>query len=139
MRNLIAVVIAALLMGCVGVVVPSSETRGIDITRQYRLHEMSPERAWDKEPHVADGKQTVDSVRKWCGIVLVAVIVPIPLMLPVCESYIEAAYEGGTPKSATLHRIRYDLYACGPFMWVAALDRSYRGGILCGAVKSSDD
>jgi len=59
------------------------------------------------------------TTRAWCGVTLWAVIVPIPLQLPVC----------------TLHEGQYltsPFYACGPLMFLGGLSPIYEGYGLCG-------
>jgi hypothetical protein len=57
--------------------------------------------------------------REWCGVTVWAVIVPIPLKLPVCE----------------LHEGQYltsPFYACGPLMFWGGLSPAYVGYGPCG-------
>lgn len=88
------------LAGCVGatVEIPDTET-GVPLTPQEE----------------ADDQTT----RVWCGVTLWAVIVPIPLKLPVCK----------------LHKnqiLTSPFYACGPLMFLAPISHNYEGNMLCG-------
>lgn len=59
------------------------------------------------------------TTRAWCGVTLWAVIVPVPLKLPVCK-----LHEGQSLASP--------FYACGPFMAMAPIFHGYEGNALCG-------
>ncbi len=101
-QKFIVIAVCICLAGCVGVVVsmPDPET-GIPLTYQAE-----------------DGDQTT---REWCGITLWAVIVPIPLKLPVCKLH----------KQQTLTS---PFYACGPLMFLGPISHGYEGNGLCGKV-----
>jgi len=62
--------------------------------------------------------------REWCGVTVWALIVPIPLKLPVCE----------------LHEGQYltsPFYACGPLMFLGGLSPAYEGFGPCGMFPKS--
>lgn len=100
-QNFIVISVCICLAGCVGVVVsmPDPET-GTPLTYQTE-----------------DADQHTRVV--WCGVTLWAVIVPIPLKLPVCK----------LRKHQTLTS---PLYACGPLMLLAPIAHDYKGSGLCG-------
>ncbi|MCE6978142.1 hypothetical protein EI534_12240 [Pseudomonas frederiksbergensis] len=89
------------LSGCVGGVVttPEPERERIPLTYQK-----------------TDGDLTT---RAWCGVTLWAVIVPVPLKLPVCK-----LHEGQSLTSS--------FYACGPLMALGPISHGYKGNALCG-------
>ena len=89
-------VIALTLSGCVGVSVSTRKPGD-----QY-------EQADSGETH-----------REWCGVTLWAVIVPIPLKLPVCKMRSGETFV--TP-----------MYACGPLMILGPIVHGYQGNALCG-------
>jgi hypothetical protein len=68
------------------------------------------------DPYTRSGDKTT---REWCGITLWALILPIPLMLPVCKMYKDQKFNS-------------DFYACGPLMFLGPLVHSYKGNALCG-------
>jgi hypothetical protein len=89
------------LTGCVGVEVstPRPQTQRLASTGQP-----------------SDDDQTM---RAWCGVTLWAVILPIPLKLPVCK--IQKGEHLDSP-----------LYACGPLMVLGPIVHGYQGNALCG-------
>lgn len=88
------------LSGCVGVVVSMPEEQ----SSRTRLIEEETDS---------------DTTREWCGVTLWAVIVPIPLKLPVCK-----LHQGQSLTSP--------LYACGPLMILGPIVHGYEGNALCG-------
>lgn len=81
--------------------------------------------------------QQSTSERQWCGTTLWAVVLPIPLKLPVCESYSATAYGNNihgveTPLLYTSKKVSSDFYACGPFMFLGPLMHTYQGNAVCG-------
>ncbi|WP_256735540.1 hypothetical protein [Pseudomonas sp. dw_612] len=64
----------------------------------------------------SDSDQTT---RVWCGVTLWAVVVPIPLKLPVCK-----LQKGQSLTSP--------MYACGPLMVLGPIVHGYEGNALCG-------
>ena len=89
------------LTGCVGVVVsiPEPERERIPLTYQQTDSDLT--------------------TRAWCGLTLWAVIVPIPLKLPVCK-----LHQGQSLTSP--------FYACGPLMTLGPIFHGYAGNALCG-------
>jgi hypothetical protein len=71
----------------------------------------------EKETYQQFNKEV--TTRAWCGVTLWAVVVPIPLKLPVCELYKDQSLT--TP-----------FYACGPFMFMGHFVHGYEGYVLCG-------
>jgi len=76
-------------------------------------------------------------VREWCGITVWALVVPVPLKLPVCTSYSEQSFgkdEFGNEAVLlnTQQKVSSPLYACGPFMMLGPIVHGYQGNALCG-------
>jgi len=53
--------------------------------------------------------------RSWCGLTI-WVGIPIPLWLPVCQTYTELTIEDGVPVSARERYLQREGFMCGPFM-----------------------
>lgn len=101
-KNILAVTaISMYLTGCVGVVVsmPEKEKERIPLTYQKTDSDLT--------------------TREWCGITLWAVILPIPLKLPVCKLHAGQSWES-------------PFYACGPLMVLGPIVHGYQGNALCG-------
>lgn len=76
-------------------------------------------------------------VREWCGVTVWALVVPVPLKLPVCTSYSEQSFgkdEFGNEAVLlnTQQKVPSPLYACGPFMMLGSIVHGYQGNALCG-------
>lgn len=76
-------------------------------------------------------------VREWCGVTVWALVVPVPLKLPVCTSYFEQSFgkdEFGNEAVLlnTQQKVPSPLYACGPFMILGPIVHGYQGNALCG-------
>jgi hypothetical protein len=75
--------------------------------------------------------------REWCGITLWALVIPVPLKLPVCSSYQEQSFSNDEFGNETVllnsqQKVPSPLYACGPFMALGPVMHSYQGNALCG-------
>ncbi|MFJ2479810.1 hypothetical protein ACIOWE_05990 [Pseudomonas sp. NPDC087598] len=70
-------------------------------------------------PRSAPQNSSVETKREWCGVTLWAVVVPVPLKLPVCK------LQNG-------QHLSDPLYACGPLMFWGPLLHGYEGNALCG-------
>ena len=122
------------LGGCVGAWVDMPVKQESKTAAHQQLIEHS------RLPVITRTEQTAPQ-RQWCGTTLWAVIVPIPLKLPVCESYDKAAFYGKdidgveSPLLYSSQKIDSDFYACGPFMFLAPLMHSYQGNALCGSFR----
>ncbi|WP_256562514.1 MULTISPECIES: hypothetical protein [unclassified Pseudomonas] len=102
LKSIAIIVTPIYLSGCVGVVVSMPEK-------------------------IAAYETTYDAptTREWCGITLVAVVIPIPLKLPVCE------VQPG-------QRFTSPFYACGPFMVLGNIVHGYEGYGLCGKFRQTN-
>ncbi len=75
--------------------------------------------------------------REWCGITVWALVIPVPLKLPVCNSYDEQSFgsdEFGREVVLlnTQQTVPSPLYACGPLMVLGPIVHGYEGNALCG-------
>lgn len=132
----VAVAMMLCLTGCVGVTVamPDKQTLPSQAYEQLRLNAITP---------VISKTQKSDVTRQWCGVTLWALVIPIPLQLPVCETYSEAAYGADANGKQvilfnTKQRISASLHACGPAMFFGPIVSRYEGNALCGTLPWSD-
>ncbi|MBK2267826.1 hypothetical protein [Francisella philomiragia] len=131
LRVYLVVFLALLISSCIGVVVP---TKNIIDTRQvtekdhieqilYKDNILSNDNHsklidLDKIEHPKDGTIEIYSERQWCGITIMAIIVPIPLWLPLCKSTRTVTYKDNIPKKVVSTYPNSKLYACGPGIWI---------------------
>ncbi|KJK09417.1 MULTISPECIES: hypothetical protein [Pseudomonas] len=134
--TVVALTMMLCLTGCVGatVALPYKQTYPSQADQPLRLN---------ASPPVIRKTQKSDVTRQWCGITVWALIVPIPLQLPVCESYSEEAYGADANGEQvilfnTKQRIRPTLYACGPIMILGSIASRYEGNAFCGSLPWSD-
>ncbi|VEF13067.1 Uncharacterised protein [Pseudomonas fluorescens] len=118
------------LSGCVGAIValPQKNTQRTDEYKAVSARSMPPAVT-----------RTVQSTptREWCGITVWALIIPVPLKLPVCSSYSEEFF--GRDASGNEIVLLYakqtvpsPFYACGPLMVLGPIVHGYQGNALCG-------
>ncbi|UVL29183.1 hypothetical protein [Pseudomonas donghuensis] len=131
----IAVIVAMLLSltGCVGatVVLPHKDTYPTAAHRILRLKNITP---------VISTTQKSTEPHQWCGVTLWAVILPIPLQLPVCDVYSEEGYGADVNGQQVLlqrteQNISSPMYACGPFMFMGNVLHYYEGNAICGILR----
>lgn len=133
-RGALLALTAFALHGCVGAWVDMPEEQVSKTAAHRRLIEnaITP---------VITRTQKNSPERQWCGATLLVVILPIPLKLPVCESYSNAIAYGndinGTevPLLRSSRKISSDFHACGPFMFLGPLMHGYQGNALCGTFR----
>lgn len=125
-----AMALTASISGCVGVMVNMPEQTLAETSERRSLlgKGIDP---------VTTMTERTSQQREWCGITVMVVVLPVPLKLPVCESYTETSYgtdPQGTPIPLvkTSQRLQSQFYGCGPFMGMGAIMHSYRGNLLCG-------
>lgn len=124
--------LALSLTGCVGAWVDTTSKT----TSKSSAHDQLT--SYGEKPLITRSEKS-PSTREWCGTTLLVVIIPIPLKLPVCESYSEIAYGKNVygvekPLLYTSQSMTSTFYACGPFMFMAPLMHRYQGNALCGAI-----
>ncbi|WP_233322325.1 hypothetical protein [Pseudomonas sp. Au-Pse12] len=130
---LLAALAALGLCGCVGAWVDMPEEQVTKTAAHQTLigNAMTP---------VITRTQKSTPERQWCGTTVWAVILPIPLKLPVCESYSATSYGndiGGieAPLLYSSHKISSEFYACGPFMFLGPIMHGYQGNAVCGVFR----
>lgn len=122
------------LFGCVGAWVDMPEEQVSKTAAHQQLIESA------RTPVITRTEKSSPE-RQWCGATLLVVILPIPLKLPVCESYGNAIAYGndinGTevPLQRSSRKISSDFHACGPFMFLGPLMHGYQGNALCGTFR----
>ncbi|WP_260620476.1 hypothetical protein [Pseudomonas protegens] len=134
MKSALVATLAALgLSGCVGawVDMPYMQVSKTDAHQRLIGNSMKP---------VITHTQKSTPERQWCGTTLLVVILPIPLKLPVCESYSATAYGDDingveVPLLYTNRKISSDLYACGPLMFLGPIAHGYQGNAVCGVFR----
>ncbi|CAH0169266.1 hypothetical protein ACYSTU_21720 [Pseudomonas glycinis] len=118
------------LSGCVGAIVALPEKTTL------RTDEYKALSARSLTPAITRTAQSAPT-REWCGITVWALIIPVPLKLPVCTSYSEQSF--GSDESGNEIVLLYSkqtvpspFYACGPFMMLGPIVHGYQGNALCG-------
>ena len=118
------------LSGCVGAIVALPEKTTL------RTDEYKSLSARSIHPAVTRTVQSTPT-REWCGITVWALIIPVPLKLPVCSSYSEEFF--GRDASGNEIVLLYakqtvpsPFYACGPLMVLGPIVHGYQGNALCG-------
>ncbi|NKQ13632.1 hypothetical protein [Pseudomonas sp. SST3] len=115
--------------GCVGIHTDIQQSKTSKAASIYYAN--GAKHFWSKSEHPENGSVTLKSERKWCGATLWA-IVPIPLKLPVCKSYIKVSFENNEP--ATRHEGWVSLgsfYGCGPGVWLGSLISNGKEASFC--------
>ncbi|WP_258230390.1 hypothetical protein [Pseudomonas protegens] len=132
-RTLMTTLAALGLCGCVGAWVDMPEEQVTKTAAHQTLigNSMTP---------VITRTQKSTAERQWCGTTVWAVILPIPLKLPVCESYSATSYGndiGGieAPLLYSSHKISSEFYACGPFMFLGPIMHGYQGNAVWGVFR----
>ncbi|MGE1176261.1 hypothetical protein [Pseudomonas sp. BW7P1] len=118
------------LTGCVGAIVslPEKTTLKTDAYKSQYHGAITPRIS-----------RTVTSTptREWCGITLWALVIPVPLKLPVCTSFSEQSIgHDELGKEVVMldsqQKVPSPFYACGPFMVLGPIVHGYQGNALCG-------
>lgn len=118
------------LSGCVGAIVALPEKTTL------KTDEFKALNARSIHPAVTRIVQSTPT-SEWCGITVWALIIPVPLKLPVCSSYSEQsfgrdAYGDEIVLLNSKQTVPSPFYACGPFMMLGPVVHSYQGNALCG-------
>lgn len=129
-RTLVTTMAALGLYGCVGAWVDMPEEQVTKTAAHQALigNSMKP---------VITRTQKSTAERQWCGTTVWAVILPIPLKLPVCESYSATSYGNDisgieAPLLYSSRKVSSEFYACGPFMFLGPIMHGYQGNAVCG-------
>ncbi|MBK2267825.1 hypothetical protein [Francisella philomiragia] len=138
LRVYLLVFLALLISSCIGVIVPTEDDIHITtITRNdYQLYENNRVKTiyLDKIEHPKNGAVEVYSERQWCGITIMAIIVPIPLWLPLCKSKQTVIYEDNKPKEEVSTYPNSKLYACGPGIWIGTGENITKPQEFCSSM-----
>ena len=116
MRNQIT--IAALtfcLSGCVGLTISTNSTEKVSEPTSDSLYRIKSRNIVAKK--LPNGTETyvVHEERQWCGLTIWAII-PIPLQLPLCRSFIYVNYTDGKPKQQKEQMLERSGFVCGPLV-----------------------
>ena len=116
MKALLTLLLFVLLSGCAAIIVPGArDIEGRDTTKE-ELDKLAHEKSWKLSSHPIDGRINVISKTKWCGIGFWVVIIPVPLMLPVCSDSVDILYANNVPiKIETIDHVEYFI-GCGPLV-----------------------
>lgn len=130
MRKLALLWSVILLSGCVGITITAPEKQKILSYDDRHLLKQEPEPVISK---VVIHNQR----REWCGATLWALGLPIPLKLPVCQSFEETSYGvdnrgRAVPLVISRQEMQSPFYGCGPLMGLSAIIHGYKGNIFCG-------
>ena len=68
---------------------------------------------WATTPHPANGIALAESERQWCGFA-VWLIIPFPMMLPVCSAYTEVRFVDDIPTTSISYEPQTFFALCGP-------------------------
>lgn len=131
-----ATISALILSGCVGVGVTTGNNKYSENINDVNIKKYSNPKPWDGVNHIPDETVTVKSEFEWCGITIMAIIIPIPLWLPVCKSYTDVTFVNNQPSTITIVRPNHILYACGPGVWLGTgFMHGYDGPQFCAKIK----
>lgn len=116
MKALLSLILLALLSGCAAIIVPSGREFESRDTTKVELEKLAHQKSWNLSNQPVDGRITVFSKTKWCGVAFWVVIIPVPLMLPVCTDSVDIIYANNLPiKIETVEHGEYFI-GCGPFV-----------------------
>lgn len=126
----LAAAISFCISGCVGAIVALPEKITLR-TDQYKALS-----ARSLTPAVTRTAQSTPA-REWCGLTVWALVVPVPLKLPVCRSYSEQSFGSDEFGNEIVllnseQKVASPFYACGPFMMLGPIVHGYQGNALCG-------
>ncbi|WP_407364491.1 hypothetical protein HKW97_25015 (plasmid) [Pseudomonas luteola] len=117
MKNILCVIALMILNGCVGIHTEFQQSKISHATDTYHIN--GSEHLWSESEHPKNGRVTLESEQRWCGVTLWAVILPVPLKLPVCKEYIKVEFENNMPVTRKKGWVSIDnFYACGPGVWL---------------------
>lgn len=130
LKSVAATTLCLCLIGCVGVGIslPEKVTLKTDAYRAQSYRSITPQ---------ITRTATSAPTREWCGVTVWALVISVPLKLPVCHSYSEQSFgsdEFGreTVLLNTRQSVPSPLYACGPLMALGPIVHGYEGNALCG-------
>lgn len=106
-----------ILPGCVGVNtwLPASFARDVSMPRKDVIEEFGdPDRSEEGDSILV----YIDSTNEWCGVTLYAVILPLPLMAPVCDTETRFLCEADAAVKKISKIVRRGGVSCGPLQYV---------------------
>lgn len=131
MKNISLILAIISISGCVGIHTETQQSKVSKATDTYYLN--NTKQRWSQSEHPANGSVTLSSERKWCGATL-WVIVPIPLMLPLCKNYTKVAFENGEPTLRSEGWVSAgNFYGCGPGVWLGSSISNGQSASFCVA------
>jgi hypothetical protein len=118
LRNIFLSLLSVGMVGCVGVKTYTEETYSKSYFKPITLSELTASHN-DLIPS-EDGKSLkyLDKDNEWCGSVIYAVILPIPLMAPVCERSSEFEVKDGVVIEKLETSIQKGGKVCGPLQFL---------------------
>ncbi len=126
------------LMGCVGITVSTgghAKTSHVSGTVSIApvVADQGGQRSSDQRNLApTNRKEIVDAERNWCG-VTIWVVVPIPLILPVCSAHTEVIYVDNRATAKTEVRTKHRWMVCGPLLWMGSALAMPGGARFCDA------
>lgn len=123
-------VLGFFLSGCVGAIVALPEKTTL------RTDEHKALSARSIKPNITRTDRSIPT-REWCGITVWALVIPVPLKLPVCTSYLEQSFGNDEFGNEVVllnseQKVASPFYACGPLMVLGPVVHGYQGNALCG-------
>ncbi len=124
-RYLMLILIFLTLPSCVGYISRFPETKNNISLDEEKQKQMTDDYVDDRKVKQAMNNEKVILQERvgdnsWCGITVFAII-PIPLMLPVCQRKVEyiLSNQGNTVLKNTTN-IRHNIATCGPLVWIGS-------------------
>ncbi len=139
MKRILILIASLNISGCVGFWVTTgsnSEVRDASNDKSVMLNGVRQQ--WTSIEHPANGTMRYNKELEWCGLAL-WVIVPIPLMLPICHSGEEVTFSNNNPEYITKTWPRAAAYFCGPGVYLATgMSEGSHGPELCSWTSSEE-
>ncbi|VVP61881.1 hypothetical protein PS870_06469 [Pseudomonas fluorescens] len=108
-----------ILSGCVGFLKDNQVVKTQHATNKYYLDDK--EMLWSESTHPVNGTVALESEHKWCAVTVWVVVIPIPLMLPVCKNSKEVSFVDNRPSVETIKWLGQEsVYLCGPVPWLGS-------------------
>lgn len=118
MKTVFFLILLITVGGCVGIHTDTQQSKTSRAPSIYYAN--GTKHFWSKSDHPTNGIVTLESEREWCGVTLWAII-PIPLKLPVCESYTKVNFKNNEPTTLSEGWVTLgSFYGCGPGVWLGS-------------------
>lgn len=110
-----------LIQSCVGgmIVAPGHETKTQNqIISPYKYTKGELEKSRGKPQSITQNGDVwvYSDNNSWCGALIMAVVVPVPLMFPVCRNELKVTYKESRPYEVRIVRAKGYGAFCGPFI-----------------------